>query len=134
VQQPPAQDLLRIWRFGNAVLDERSLELSVDGRPVALERKQLQILIFLLQHAGEVIYKHRLVEAVWPGRAVTDSNLTKCIAVLRHALGDESQTMIKTAHGFGYRLAAPVQIESAQPASLLPDAISEISAALTRPS
>ena len=125
-----ARAVLRVWRFGDAVLDERSLELRVGGRPVDLERKPLEILMFLLQHPGEVVFKHRLAEAVWPDRVVTDSNLTKCIAVLRHALGDRRQTLIKTAHGYGYRLAVPVQVESALPANLLPDSVSDLAVAL----
>jgi non-specific serine/threonine protein kinase len=108
----------RIWRFGNAVFDERMLELQVDGQIVALERKHIAILNFFLENPGEVLFKDRLAAAIWPGRAVTDSNLTKCIAVLRHALGDHAQSMIKTLHGFGYRLAVPVRVEPATPAYL----------------
>jgi eukaryotic-like serine/threonine-protein kinase len=122
--------VLRIWRFGNATLDERTLELTVDGKPVALERKQLELLAFFLQNAGEVIFKDRIAQAVWPGRAVSDSNLTKCIAILRQALGDEDQIIIKTVHGYGYWLTTPVQVESATPAHLLPDNVSEIAVAL----
>lgn len=112
IRAVPREPVPRIWHFGNAVLDERSLELLVDGRPVAVERKQLEILIYLLQHAGEVVFKDRLADAVWPGRAVTDSNLTKCMAVLRQAIGDRDQSLIKTVHGYGYRMVAPVTIEA----------------------
>jgi DNA-binding winged helix-turn-helix (wHTH) protein len=115
----PQYAALRIWRFANASFDERTLELQVAGRPVALERKHLEILKFFLENAGEVIFKDRLAAAIWPGRAVTDSNLTKCIAMLRHALGDNLQTIIKTLHGFGYRFAAPVRVETAVPGILL---------------
>lgn len=128
VQAVPRGPVPRIWHFGNVVLDERSLELLVGGQPVALERKQLEILIYLLQHAGEVVFKDRLADAVWPGRAVTDSNLTKCMAVLRQAIGDRHQSLIKTVHGYGYRVAAPVTIEA--PAALAEPSLDEAAIAL----
>jgi eukaryotic-like serine/threonine-protein kinase len=122
--------VLRIWRFGNAALDERTLELTVDGKVVPLERKQLELLTFFLRNAGEVIFKDRLAQEVWGGKPVTDSNLTKCIAILRQALKDHDQVVIKTVHGYGYWLTPPVQVESALPASQLPDSVTEIAVAL----
>ncbi|MGH8443577.1 MAG: protein kinase domain-containing protein, partial [Nevskiaceae bacterium] len=102
----------RRWSFGSATLDERTLELSVNGSPVAIERKPLEVLLCLLNHAGEVVTKDELLEAVWPGRILTETVLTKHVGRLREALGDDEQRIIKTHHGFGYRLIAPVRIES----------------------
>jgi class 3 adenylate cyclase/DNA-binding winged helix-turn-helix (wHTH) protein len=101
----------RSWRFGNAVFDERTLELAVDGVPVELEKKSLDVLSFLLHHAGEVVTKDEILEAVWPGRVLSESVLTKCISKVREVLRDEDQSTIKTVHGFGYRLAVPVKVE-----------------------
>ena len=101
----------RVWHFGEAVVDERTLELTVAGRRVPLERKPLEVLILLLQRAGSVVTKAELADALWPGRGVTDSNLTKCIAVIRLALMDHAHEQIKTAHGYGYRFAMPVFVE-----------------------
>lgn len=101
------------WTFGPAVLDERAMELRVDGRPVDIERKSLEVLRHLLQHAGELVTKDQLLKAAWPGRVVTDSVLTKCIARLREALGGEGQTLIVTVHGYGYRLEGPVTSDAA---------------------
>ena len=104
------------WSFGNAVLNEGTLELTVDGTPVELEKKALDVLTFLLHHAGEVVTKDELLEAAWPGRVLSDSALTSCMAKLRSALSDEAQEIIKTVHGFGYRLAATVKVETTAPA------------------
>jgi len=94
------------------MLDERTLELSVSGSPVTVERKPLEVLLCLLNHAGEVVTKDELLEAVWPGRILTETVLTKHIGRLREALGDDEQRIIKTQHGFGYRLIATVQVEA----------------------
>jgi adenylate cyclase len=100
------------WSFGNAILDERSLELTVGGRPVALERKSLEVLMVLLRRAGDVVTKDDLLAAVWPGRVLSETVLTKCISRIREALGDDEQKIIKTLHGYGYRLAVPVKLET----------------------
>lgn len=107
-----------IWRFGQAEFDERALELSVGGTPVELERKPLEVLRHLLWHAGEVVTRDELLDAVWPGRVLTESVITKCISRLREVLGDTDQEIIKTAHGYGYRLVAEVSVK--HPKSGLP--------------
>jgi eukaryotic-like serine/threonine-protein kinase len=102
----------RRWYFGPAILDERTLELLVDGIDAELERKPLEVLIYLLQHAGEVCTKDELLAGIWPGRILSETVLTKCIGRLRDVLGDDDQEIIKTAYGFGYRFVAAVRVES----------------------
>lgn len=101
------------WRFADCLLDGPTLQLTVHGQTVKLEPKPLEMLMFLLRHPGEVVTKDELHEGLWPGRLLSESVLTKCIAKLRQGLGDEDQAIIKTVHGFGYRLVAPVTIEAA---------------------
>jgi serine/threonine protein kinase/DNA-binding winged helix-turn-helix (wHTH) protein len=112
---PPAPDAgagsARIWFFGEVRLDERTLQLTVRGREVRLHRKPLLVLLHLLQHPGEVVTKDELAAACWPRRVLSDTVLTTTLNRVRQALGDESQEIIKTVHGFGYRLAAPVRVE-----------------------
>jgi eukaryotic-like serine/threonine-protein kinase len=103
----------RRWHFAGAVLDERTLELLVNGVNAELERKPLEVLIYLLERSSEVCTKDELLAGVWPGRILSETVLTKCIGRLREALGDEGQNVIKTAYGFGYRFIAPVQVELA---------------------
>lgn len=100
------------WRFGLAVLDGRSLELTVAGSLVRLEPKPLELLLHLLRHPGEVVTKEELHESLWAGRFLSESVLTKTMARLRQALGDEEQLLIKTVHGYGYRLVVPVVAEA----------------------
>jgi serine/threonine protein kinase len=102
----------RRWHFARAILDERSLELLIDGVDADLERKPLEVLIYLLQHAGEVCTKDELLASIWPDRILSETVLTKCIGRLREVLVDDEQAIIKTAYGFGYRFVAPVRVES----------------------
>ncbi|HET8882354.1 MAG TPA: winged helix-turn-helix domain-containing protein, partial [Solimonas sp.] len=102
---------LRRWQFGELVLDERTLELSLRGQPLRMHRKPLQVLLHLLQHADEVVTKDELAEACWPGRILSDTVLSTTVKRLRTILGDDAQQIIKTVHGFGYRFVAPVSVE-----------------------
>lgn len=101
------------WLFERCVFEESTLELSVGGQLVALERKPMEVLRHLLRHAGEVVTKEEIHAAVWPGRVLSDTVLTKAVSRIREVLGDDAQTLIKTVHGYGYRLIAPVRIEVA---------------------
>jgi eukaryotic-like serine/threonine-protein kinase len=104
-----------VYRFGGCALDARTLVLTVRGDAVRLEPKQLDLLMFLLRHAGEVVTKDELQDGVWPGRVLSESVLTKTMAKLRQGLTDEDQQIIKTVHGFGYRLVTPVTVDTVGP-------------------
>lgn len=75
----------RLWRFGEASFDEA--RWSVGGQAVPLQAKPLELLRELLQQAGEVVTKDELLEAVWPGVAVTEASLATAVSQIRKALG-----------------------------------------------
>lgn len=106
VQAPPAATGTPgpvYWRFAGRALDERSLELRVEGERVELSKKPLEVLLHFLRHAGEIVTKDQLLEAVWPGRIVSETSLTNAIGKLRTAIRDEEQVLIKAVYGYGYR-------------------------------
>jgi eukaryotic-like serine/threonine-protein kinase len=113
-----ARPVTRIWKFVNAEFDERALELTVAGEAVELERKPLEVLRHLLWHAGEVVTRDELLDAVWPGRILSESVINKCISRIRDVLRDTDQQIIKTSHGYGYRLTAEVKVEHPKSAPL----------------
>jgi len=112
--EPPARRSLR-WRFAGACFDGPSLQLTVAGLPVELERRPLELLALLLEHPGEIVTKGEILDALWPGRVVSEASLTNCMARLRQALGEIGHTAIRTVHGYGYRFAAPVAVENTGP-------------------
>lgn len=109
----------RLWRFGNASFDEQALTLNVSNAAVEVERRPLELLSLLLAHAGEVVTKDEILYALWPDRDVSEASLTTCLARLRNALGDEDHTIIRTAHGFGYRFASPVTVQEVEPRAVV---------------
>ena len=79
----------RLWRFADCEFDELRLELRVHAKPVELELKPLEVLLQLLRHAGEVVTKEELLDAVWPGLMVVDGSLATAMSKLRKALGQD---------------------------------------------
>lgn len=85
-------------------------ELLRDGQPVALEPKAFALLSQLLAHQGELMGRDALLDTVWGHRFVTPGVLSRSVAQLRKALGDDSEhpRYIQTVHALGYRFIAPV--------------------------
>lgn len=99
------------WRFANAEYNERNRELLVADVPVALEAKPLAVLLCLLRAEGELVTKQELFDTVWAGRVVTDGVLSQAIRRIREVLGDTDRIMLRTVHGYGFRLDVPIEIE-----------------------
>lgn len=76
----------------------------LDGEEIALGARAFDVLAYLVDHADRVVSKAELLDAVWAGLMVEESNLTVQIAGLRKALGRET---IKTVPGIGYRFTRP---------------------------
>ena len=91
--------------FGSVVVDERAHTVFREGKPLALEPKTFAVLLALLRHPGELLERDQLLDAVWGHRHVTPGVLTRAVAQLRHALGDDPHRprFIQTQHTLGYR-------------------------------
>ncbi len=82
-----------------------------------MEPKAVWVLSTLAQQPGEIVTRQALYEEVWRGRPVTDEVLSRCISLLRGALGDDPKhpDYIQTISGVGYRLIAPVTRPGEEP-------------------
>ncbi len=79
-----------------------------EGDDVALSPHLVDILTFLAQRAGQIVSKDALLEAFWPEVHVTENTLTRAIADIRKALGDDPSEprFIQTVARRGYRFVA----------------------------
>ena len=79
---------------------------------VRLRAQLMDVLLCLASRPGRVFTKEDLVADVWEGRFVAQSALSRCVAELRAALGDDAQQprVIQTITKRGYRLIAPVEV------------------------
>lgn len=114
---------MQILEFGPFRFDARSRELSHDGEPVHLPPRSADLLLCLLDRAGELTTKEQIIDQVWDGAFVMDHSITEAIRVLRVALGDDARTpaYIETLPRRGYRFIAtvlPVAIPLSAPVSV----------------
>jgi DNA-binding winged helix-turn-helix (wHTH) protein len=99
--------------------------MLLDGeRSLRLGSRALDILIALVESAGETIHKDRLIARIWPDTVVDEGALRVHVAALRKALGDgrAGKRYIANNPGRGYSFVAPVAREQRQPATAQPDA------------
>jgi len=106
-------------RWDDFQIDLDAFTLDRNGNPVPLEPKAFDLLALLVQRPGHLFTKQALFESVWPDVAVTDHALTRVIAQLRRALGDEARDAryIETVPTRGYRWVRPVEAVGSKPAA-----------------
>ena len=95
-------------RFTPFRLDPANRRLYCGEQAIALRPKSFAVLKYLVDHAGTLVTKHELLDAVWPATAVSDTVLKTSIREIREALGDLAKTprFVETAHRSGYRFIA----------------------------
>jgi predicted ATPase/DNA-binding winged helix-turn-helix (wHTH) protein len=104
-------------------LDVSGWQLRRDGTPVPLRPKTFVFLQYLAERPGELVTKRALLDAVWPGVAVTEDVLRLSARELRAALGDQATAprYIATVPRLGYRFIAtmgPAAVAGPAPADV----------------
>ena len=96
--------------FGPFRLLPNSRLLEKHGTALHIGGRALDILVVLVEHAGEVVDKRELVKRVWTDVNVDEGSLRFHITALRKALGDgtEGVRYIVNVPGRGYCFAAPL--------------------------
>ena len=99
-------------RFGDFQIDVRSGELRKHGLKIKLQRRPLQILVTLLEHAGELVTREELRQTLWPSDTYVDfdSGINIAIYKLRATLNDlaDRPRYIETLPGQGYRFVGKI--------------------------
>src|SRR5262245_25834143 len=97
--------------FGPFRLIAAERVLLKDDKLVALGSRAFDLLVALVEHAGEVVSRRDLFERVWPDVIVEEVNLRVHIAWLRKALRDgrSGARFIVSVSGRGYCFVAPVR-------------------------
>jgi len=109
-----------IFCFGRCRLIVRERLLFKDDAPVNIGSRAFDLLLALLERAGDTVNSHELFERVWPDVVVAKGNLRVHVAGLRKALGDGQggNRFIVSVAGRGYRFVASVdRLQSTLPIS-----------------
>lgn len=141
--------------FGSFRLRPSELLLLEGDKPVPIGSRALDILMALIERAGDIVAKDELIGRAWPNVSVDEGNLRTQMAIIRKALrdGEAGARYILTVPGRGYRFVAPVsrfdkqepataEVRALQPTSYIPtrltrvigraDTISAVSSRLSR--
>jgi DNA-binding winged helix-turn-helix (wHTH) protein/tetratricopeptide (TPR) repeat protein len=99
---------------GEIELDLGRYELRRGGRPVKLEKKPMELLIFLVSRRGQLVSRQDIVTRLWRSDLFvdTEANINNVIRKVRTALRDSSDRprFLQTVVGKGYRFVGPLRV------------------------
>ncbi|MBV8895954.1 MAG: winged helix-turn-helix domain-containing protein, partial [Acidobacteriaceae bacterium] len=101
------------YEFGPFRLEPEEHLLLREGKPAPLTPKAFDLLVFLVRNQGRLVTKDQIMEALWAGSFVEESNITVLISGLRKVLGNSAagEPYIQTVPKKGYRFTAPVKVD-----------------------
>ncbi len=99
-------------------LDLGRYELRRAGRRVPLEKKPMELLIYLVGRRDQMVSREDIVKRLWRSDLFIDTerNVNNIVRKIRTALGDDSAhpRFLETVVGKGYRFIGPVRVIDAQ--------------------
>ena len=102
----PKIEEIETFSFGNVQLDFKKMEAYVNNNPIKFTRKEYDILKYFVQHAGEVVHRHELLNEVWGYDSIpTTRTVDNFILDIRKKIEKEPSNpiYIKTISGVGYK-------------------------------
>jgi len=111
-----------VYCFGHFRLIVRERMLMKDDVQMPLGSRAFDVLVALVERAGETLNRQELFQLVWPDVVVAKVNLRVHVAALRKVLGDgrDGNRFIVSVSGRGYRFVAAVdRVHAARQATAL---------------
>src|SRR5271170_7865281 len=103
---------------GDIELDLGRYELRRRGRRVKLEKKPMELLIFLVARREQLVTRQDIVTKLWRSDLFVDTepNINNIVRKIRTALGDNSTKprFLETVVGKGYRFIGPMRVIDAR--------------------
>ncbi len=101
----------KIYSFDKFQLDVAERLLFDGARTIPLAPKVFDTLLLLVENAGRVLSKERMLKEIWEDSFVEENNLAQNISYLRRILGETKDIkFIETVPKYGYRFIVPVQL------------------------
>src|SRR6185295_10731329 len=99
-----------LFTIQDRLVDPSLNRVTYRDQTVQVEPKIMQVLVALVESAGQVVTRDELMSRVWNGVFVTDDALHRAIRELRRLFDDDSEQprVIETIRKRGYRLIARV--------------------------
>jgi DNA-binding winged helix-turn-helix (wHTH) protein len=120
-----------IHRIAAFEIDAGRFELRESGRPVAIEKRPLELILYLAWHRERLVSKEELIAELWACRVVSDASLRQAVASARRALQDRHHRIILTVRGKGFRFKEfdDGALEASSPTPLRPSPTLQLEAA-----
>ena len=107
---------MRGQKSGEIELDLGRYELCRGGRRIKLEKKPMELLIFLVSRREQLVSRSEIVTRLWSSDHFIDTerNLNNIVRKVRTALGDpaDKPRFLETVIGKGYRFIGPIRVIS----------------------
>jgi TolB-like protein/DNA-binding winged helix-turn-helix (wHTH) protein len=99
-----------VIRFESFEVDRGAYELRRAGRPVAIERIPMELLLLLLERRGQLVTRQEILDRIW-GKNVfgdVDNSINTAVRKVRQVLHDNpaNPRLLHTIPGKGYRFSA----------------------------
>jgi TolB-like protein/DNA-binding winged helix-turn-helix (wHTH) protein/tetratricopeptide (TPR) repeat protein len=120
--------------FDGWTLDRSTGDLSRGAYSTRLQIQPLQVLLELVDHAGELVTREALIARLWPTGVVEfDASLNTAVRKIRIALHDdpENPRYVETVPRRGYRFLA--EVERAAPVPAVPAVAAPVAASASPP-
>jgi DNA-binding response OmpR family regulator len=91
---------------GGITVDPLARRATREGRELALTNRELDLLVFLMEHPGQAFRRAELMQQVWGWTFGDQSTVTVHVRRLREKVETDPRTptLIQTVWGIGYRL------------------------------
>ena len=110
LRRPGPRQKFEEFAFGDARIHRRARRVFKAGAELRLTRKEFDLLVYLVEHRGEVVTRDRLLDEVWgyerfPTTRTVDTHVLRLRRKLEH--DPDRPAWIETVHGHGYKFVAP---------------------------
>ena len=100
-----------IYRVGNFEIHPNTRTIYDQDRQLHVQPKPFDIILYLIENRERMVSKDELISAIWGDVNLSETALTRSVMKARRVLADDAntQSVIKTVHGYGYQFIGDVQ-------------------------
>ena len=108
LRRPGPRQKVAEFAFGDTRVRLRGRQAFRGGRELTLTRKEFDLLVYLLEHRGEVVTRERLLDEVWgyerfPTTRTVDTHILRLRR--KFEVDPDRPLLILTVHGQGYKFS-----------------------------
>ena len=95
----------KVLKIDGLVLDMEFMSCTIDGEEVKLNRKEFELLTYLIVHRGKICSREQILNDVWTDDVIAvDRTIDVNITRLRSKIGKYSSYIItRSGYGYGFR-------------------------------